>query len=617
MTDLALETELMPEQREYIELVKVSANSLMGVINNILDFSKIEAGKLSVDPVEFNVRDVLADAVKMLAPRAQQKGLELVFHVQSTVPEIVRGDSMRLRQILVNLVGNAVKFTERGEIVVRAALHSAPVDNQLTIHWTVRDTGIGIAPDKHQVIFEPFVQADGSTTRRYGGTGLGLAICARLAELMEGNIWVESETGRGSSFHFTTRFELAADSSVAKAPPPEVLRDAPILIVEDNPSSLQVFHEQACEWQMKPTTAATAAEALAILEAAARTDQPFPYVLIDSTLSEVDGFALAETIRYSPALSESAVVVLSTTLSSERCRQNSGALALTKPARSADLLQALLSSRDWRNTGSNTCRLATERNVVAPCAHLRVLLAEDNPVNQKLAVRFLEQRGCEVTLAADGSEAISLLGEQSFDLVLTDLQMPVKGGVEVAAWVREQERGTAEHLPIVALTAHAMSADRQRCLLAGMDGYLAKPISQDELWSVIEVVCPQAPRFRALATETDTLQENLDRTAILNRLDGDEQLLREIVDLFFLRCPELLEGIRQGLVEGNARAVQQAAHSLKGAVSTFSRARLFEILQQIEDSARALELEQANQAFQTLETELNRFHPALAQLVAA
>jgi PAS domain S-box-containing protein len=617
MTDLALETHLTPEQREYVELVKISANSLLGVINDILDFSKIEAGKLHADPVEFNVRDLLAEAVKMLAPRAQQKGLELIFHVQPAVPELLRGDSMRLRQILVNLIGNAIKFTEHGEICVRATVHSSSHDKPLTLEWTVRDTGIGIAPDKQQMIFEPFVQADGSTTRRYGGTGLGLAICARLAQILGGSIWVESAQGLGSTFHFTTHFDSASAAIATGSEPGAPLRNKPILIVDDNSTHREILAAVVGEWAMTPALAATGAQALALLEQAAREARPFSFVLIDSTLPDMDGFALAEAIHRNPATSTSAVVVLSAAITVDRHRAHATSFMLTKPAKAADLLQALLAAGA---RGAN-CSAVSQRTVgrVAPASHshLRVLLAEDNPVNQKLAARLLEQRGCSVTIAADGAQAVALLDLGKFDLVLMDLQMPVMGGLEVASLVREREKGAANHLPIVALTAHAMPGDRERCLEAGMDGYLTKPISQDALWSMIEVICPHAPRSRPVGIAARGGQQTLDRDAILVRLDGDETLLREIVDLFLQRCPELLADIRKGLAAGNALAVQHAAHSLKGAVSTFSRAHLFDMLQQLENAAAAADLENVACTLEALEAEIERFHPALAELIAA
>jgi PAS domain S-box-containing protein len=483
MTELALETELSPTQREYIELVKVSANSLLGVINNILDFSKIEAGKLSVDPVEFDLRDAVAETVRMLAPRAHEKGLELLFQVHRDVPPLLMGDLMRFRQILVNLVGNAIKFTEQGEIVVQAGIESTN-ETELTLHCTVRDTGIGIAADKRKVIFDPFVQADGSTTRRYGGTGLGLAICNRLVEIMDGKIWVESVLGQGSMFHFTARFGQVA--------------------------------------------------------ATASTD-----------------------------------------------------------ARAAEIAPAIQ---------QHDARIRRQ---------LRVLLAEDNEINQKLAARLLEARGCDVQIVDDGLMAMTYLERQEFDLVLMDLQMPIMGGLEATTLWRAKERGSARYVPIIALTAHALKGDRERCLAAGMDGYVAKPITDEALWCAVEQVCQRLPQLPPAHVNPEFPGQQLDREAILSRLDGDEALLREIVGLFLARSPEMLEEIRTALAAEDSRSVCRTAHTLKGSVSTFSRALVFDLLQQLEESAGSGDLSKASEVFEALEFELGRFQPALAQLVAA
>ncbi len=481
MTELALDTHLSSTQREYLEMVKSSGISLLAVLNDILDFSKIEAGKLEVDPVDFEIREALGESLRLLSPRAREKGLELNCVVQPAVPQYLCGDWLRLRQIVINLLSNAIKFTERGEIAVLVELAPA-TGGEFKLHCSVRDTGIGIPAEKLQVIFDPFVQADGSTTRRYGGTGLGLTICARLVEILGGKIWLESIPGQGSTFHFTAQVSEAQHACSSSLP--------------DSPGR--------------------------------------------------NGTARDRSRQYD----------------------------------------------------------------------LRVLLAEDNPINQVVAVKLLEGRGCTVQVANDGNEVLALLGRQQFDIVLMDLQMPGRGGLETAALIRANEKDTSQRLPILALTAHVMKGDRERCLEGGMDGYVGKPISECELWSEIERVCPWSHRV----VEPPTLLAGdlgLDRQAILGRLDGDENLLREIVDLFLTRSPEMLEQIRQGLATDNPRAVSTAAHSLKGSVSTFSRAEVFETLQELEDSAGSGDMPRAKHLFDELETKLTSFHPALAQLVAA
>ncbi len=494
MSELALDTDLTPEQRDYLRMVKSSADSLLTVINDILDFSKIEAGKLDLDPIEFDLRETVGETMKTLALRAHQKGLEMLYHVLPEAPEMVVGDATRLRQILVNLVGNATKFTEHGEVAVRVELQSQTSDGNC-LHFVVADTGVGIPKDKREHIFEAFTQADGSTTRRYGGTGLGLSISQQLVRLMGGQIWVESEVGKGSRFHFTARFGRSEGSSTKNArADPSLLRHLEVLVVDDNATNRRILQEILGSWNARPTLVESGPAALATMRAARRAGRPFSLVLLDSQMPEMDGFELARRIREDPALATATLMMLTSSDrqgDTERCRQLGIARYITKPVTQADLWDAMLKTLAASSRSEETLRVPRSPAVsVDNRLRLRILLAEDNLVNQKLAVRMLEKRGHSVVVANNGLEALAALQKQDFDLVLMDVQMPEMGGFEATAAIREKEKTAGGHLPIVALTAHAMNDDRERCLQAGMDAYVSKPILPQELFDTIERFAP-------------------------------------------------------------------------------------------------------------------------------
>jgi signal transduction histidine kinase/DNA-binding response OmpR family regulator len=491
MTDLALDTELTPEQREYLETVKMSSDSLLGVINDILDFSKIEAGKLDLEAIDFNMRDCVEATLKTLAIRADEKGLELLCEVAPEVPEAVRGDSSRLRQILVNLIGNALKFTQEGEIELRVNLDAEDNHHRL-IHFTVSDTGIGIPPEKQKLIFDAFSQADTSTTRKYGGTGLGLTISLRLVTMMGGKIWVESELGRGSRFHFTLPFHSSEKKvQVGTIAPPEILRGVKVLVVDDNRTNRRILEGMLEHWDMKTTTAAGGEEALVELSAGRRAGEPFALILTDMHMPGMDGFALVERILQTPELATATIMMLTSAGhrgDAERCKQLGVAGYLLKPIRQSELREAIarvLGAREQKGAIPLITRFSLQ-DARDPSEVLFVLLAEDNLVNQRLATRLLEKRGHRVVVAANGREALEAIGKQAFDLVLMDVQMPDMDGLEATARIREAEKMTGKHQPVVALTAHAMKGDEEKCLAAGMDGYLVKPIRPQELDDILE-----------------------------------------------------------------------------------------------------------------------------------
>jgi two-component system sensor histidine kinase/response regulator len=498
MTDLALDTDLSPEQRGYLDMVKDSADSLLGVINDILDFSKIEADRLEIEPVAFDLRASLEPLMKTLALRAAQKDLEVQFYVEPDIPETLAGDAGRLRQIVVNLVGNAIKFTDSGEVTLLVARDPDPAA-PLNLHFRVSDTGIGIAPEKLACIFDPFTQADCSTTHRFGGTGLGLSISRRLVEMMGGRIWVESEPGRGSTFHFTVPFALAHPIAPPVPVPLASLEGVPVLVVDDNRTNRRFLGEALTAWHMRPSLAEGARPALALLHQSAAARSPFRVLLIDANMPEIDGFGLVERIRQSPELS-GAVIMMLTSMAQRgdaaRCRALGVSAYLTKPIGQPELLHAILHALGASSSGPAPA--ATPLNALSNASlnSLRILLAEDNAVNQHLATRLLEKKGHQVTLASNGREAVERFRSGGFDLILMDAQMPEMSGFEATAEIRKLEESVGGHVRIIATTAYAMEGDRERCLASGMDGYVAKPIVARDLYREIERVASPAPLAR-------------------------------------------------------------------------------------------------------------------------
>jgi two-component system, sensor histidine kinase and response regulator len=491
MTELALDTELDFEQREYLNMVKSSADSLLTVINDVLDFSKIEAGKLSIDSTEFSLRDHLGLTMKMLAVRAHEKGLELAYDVAPEVPEFIVGDPTRLRQVIINLVGNSIKFTDQGEVVLRVKGQSKDAQGS-HLQFSISDTGIGIAPEKQKLVFEPFTQADTSTTRKYGGTGLGLSISVRLIELMAGRIWMESEVGKGTTFHFTARFGTASgETARASAADPALLENLRVLVVDDNATNRHILERMLSHWRMRPTAVPSAESALFTLEHAKQADVPIDLMITDCHMPETDGFMLVERVRMNPKLAEITTLMLTSggqRGDAARCKDLGVAAYLTKPVQQSELLEALLRVLGSRPSALQPAKLVTRHTLREGRTPLRILLAEDNPVNQQLAVRLLEKRGHIVTVSADGAKALAALENGSFDVILMDVQMPLMDGMQATAAIREREKSTGHHMPIIAMTAHAMAGDRQRFLSGGMDGYVSKPIRSQELFDVIEAV---------------------------------------------------------------------------------------------------------------------------------
>jgi PAS domain S-box-containing protein len=618
MTELALNTELTPEQTEYLDAIRISADSLLKLINDILDFSKIEAGKLELIDVEFGLRDTIGDAITMLAVQAHDKNLELLYHIPPEVPDAVTGDPGRLRQILVNLVGNAIKFTEKGEIVIRVD-SASETQSDVFLHFTVADTGIGIPPDKQEKIFSAFEQADTSTSRKYGGTGLGLAISSRFSQLMGGKLWVESEVGKGSTFHFTVRLHLQSDR-VAPRVAEEIssLKDLPVLVVDDNATNRKIIEQILVYWEMKPTVVDSGRAALAAMKMACDEGRPFPVVLTDCMMPEMDGFELVERINEDPRLAPSGIVMLTSAGQrgdAARCLDLGIAAYLVKPFKQSDLLFTISRVLQGPPDSQERPALITRHSIRESRRRLRVLLAEDNPVNQKLAVKMLERMGHTVSVVGSGTQVLETLEEADFDLILMDVQMPVMDGLEATKAIREREKAvTKGHIPVIAMTAYAMKGDRERCLEAGMDGYISKPIKAQELYETIEHTMRNFEKDGKREPVAATSSPVLDKTRILDRVEGDVELLKEIMALFLEDYPGLLSEIREAFQQGDPERLEKAAHALKGSVANFTAEAAVQAALKVETVGRSRDLTEAPQAIQDLEREIDRVREELVVL---
>ena len=704
MTELALETPLSPEQHEYLSAIKFSADCLLAVINDILDFSKIEARKLELDSVEFRLPDTLAGTLRPIAAHAQRKGLELCLEISPNVPELLRGDPGRLRQVLLNLLGNATKFTEHGEVVLTVEKQSEDPEN-LCLRFSVRDTGIGIPPEKQQIIFEPFAQADGSTTRKFNGTGLGLSICARLVKMMGGKLWLQSAPGIGSTFHFTACFLPAAPRR--NAAPPPALHSEQILVVDDNPTCRRILGSMLRQWNTQPVLCASGREALFELDKVNRQGRPFGVVLLDAPLPEPDGLALAQRIKNDPELAKATIRLLSN--SGQRadltpCEGPGAVFCLKKPVLGQELLGAIR-----RASGAPFDKTAGRAESVAalqPTARrkLRVLLVEDDAVNRTVVIRVVEKRGHSVVAARNGKEALATVQdspEGQFDLILMDVQMPDMDGFETTAAMRAQEALTGARVPIIAFTAYAMKNDRDRCLAAGMDGYLSKPLQIGELRKLLNeyeehpagaapdlpstevsnppqhVGCPPVTAGSALPLQfpqpppagwvrardrgvefasglanpltrpapADEMavavhpsrfggsegphqgaeievshggedgnlrdDEPLDRNALSDRLGGDAQLLRELIEIYLSQSPSLLTAAQRALQEKNGKELARVAHTIKGSAGNFLAHMTVEIAKRLEAFAEQGDFSHARETMSDLQREMERLERAL------
>ncbi|HEV2222936.1 MAG TPA: response regulator [Candidatus Acidoferrales bacterium] len=615
MTQLTLETKLNDEQREYLGMVKSSADSLLTLLNDILDFSKIEAGKLDLDLSPFALRESMGEALKALGHLAHRKGLELAWHVDARVPTWLVGDSGRLRQILVNLVMNAIKFTERGEVVVSVKVESE-TPQEVELHFSVRDTGIGISAEKRKLIFAAFTQADSSTTRKYGGTGLGLTISQALVKMMNGSISVESETRQGSIFHFTARLKVPEASFI----PPAVvelaaLRGLRALVVDDNQSNRLILTELLAQWGMAPEQTASGDEALKLLASEGRGSAPFRLALIDADMPEMDGFALVERFKATSGASALSMFMLSSTmLAGDIARSHDGGLAgfLTKPVQPSELLDAILGvMSSTEKMIPDALDIQSAPQVSNRGNGMRILLAEDNVVNRQLAARLLEKRGYTVVIAKNGIEALAAVEREEIDMVLMDVQMPEMDGLEAIRVIRSNEKISKRHLPIISLTAHVMKGDREKCIEAGADDYIPKPIQPADLFAAMERMCPSRRADNEPHAPAPAVSDSLNTVELLERVQGDRELLTEIVHLFETGLPAILQGLHESIAREDAVEIARVAHTLKGSVGNFGRGAACRAVEEMESFAKQSDIARTANAFVVVERELKELLAAL------
>ena len=605
MTELLGRTRLESQQRNYLTLVQQSAESLLSLLNDILDFSKVEAGRLALEDIEFDLRDEVGTAVQTLAMHAASKNIELVCHIPADVPDRLIGDPRRLRQVVINLVGNAVKFTEEGEVEVGVAVEE-DLPDAVGLRLWVRDTGIGIAPEKQARIFDSFSQVDSSTSRRFGGSGLGLAISQQLVELMGGRIWVESEEGKGSTFHCALRFGLGTPKT--KRTDLVSLRGLKVLVVDDHATNRRILEEILKSWEMEAELVASGASAIAALEAAT---QPFDIVLMDLMMPEMDGLETVAIIRENEAFAQVPVLLLSSADRagySARSRSLGIARSLIKPIKQSDLLEAIGAALE-ATPSVETHALGDEPGTVES---RRILLAEDGAINQQVAVRLLEERGHSVVVVNNGRAAVEQVATQPFDVVLMDVQMPDMDGLEATAAIRRAEAQTGGHVPIVAMTAHAMKGDRDRFLAAGMDGYVAKPVRPHELYAAVEGGGPNVEAELPAPADAPFKWD-----AALENVGGDEAMLRDLAEMFFAECPKLMVQIREHIASADGPELRRAAHTLKGSAHVFGAVEAAAAAHRLEEIGREEAFADAEEAVALLEDEAARLLPALREWIVA
>ena len=642
MTQLMLHTDLSSRQREFMRLIDQSTESLQGLLNDILDFSKIEAGRLELESIPFELRERIANTVQAMSIPAAEKGLELAYQVSPDVPDHLVGDPGRLSQIVINLIGNAVKFTDTGEVVLSMSLKSETED-AVTLTCSVSDTGIGIPEDKQKLIFDVFSQADSSMSRKYGGTGLGLAICAQLTAMMKGKIWVESEPDQGSTFFFSVEMEKQRDVIERTIRDAESLSGLCVLVIDDHATNRRFLGEMLSEWSMKAVVAGTGTEALDVL--ASDDGDSIQLVLLDETMPEMEDYGLAREIhRLTQGRNLGLILLVS---AGQRDDPDYGkafgiACTVSKPVKQSDLLNAIM------ETVAGTCGPLLEEGSNGMADGIlprRILLAEDGVVNQRVAVLMLESRGHEVTVVNNGREAVERYDAGKFDLILMDVQMPEMDGLEATRTIRGLETGNT-HIPIIAMTAHAMRGDREKCLEAGMDDYLSKPIQSHLLYAAVESV-PEVPRDAATpAADTSDLQDIanapdtsvaldppaaagpetraastdlmlLDWEKAVTHFGGDETVISGLADLFVAECPKLMASLRKAIDVGNAADLRLHAHTLKGSAGVFMARTTVDAAQRLEQMGRDGNLDGAEEAWSALATELDRLKQVLGECTGA
>ena len=619
LVELTLESELTPEHREDLNVVLSASHALLAIINDILDFSKIEAGKLELEKTALSIRSFLSESTRILAGKAHSKGLEMAYRVEPTVPDKLMGDPTRLRQILLNLIGNAIKFTETGEVVVSVFAEKETAADIL-MHFTVKDTGIGIPIEKQGKIFSAFAQADGSTSRRYGGTGLGLTVSTQLVTLMGGRIWVESQANQGSTFHFTAHFEVIPEKKEKTALPDDVdLSGVRVLIVDDNSTSREIIRETLESWRMFPVPASSVDQAQQILIQKTQSGIPFDLALIDSDMPGVDGFSMVRWINNQKEIDINLIMMLTHTRnrSMTDIKELGVKVTIKKPITHSDLLIAIKNAlgivRTRKEMQTDHTATANESKKMP----LKILVAEDLPFNQKFILRLLERWQHRTVLVENGQEVLEALVKDTFDLILMDVQMPEMDGLEATRAIREQEKKTGGHIPIIAMTAHAMKGDRERCLAAGMDEYVSKPISSENL-----LRCIQSLNIEPAAADIDAEDGpcepclRISKQDLLDAFDNDRELLKEVIDIFIADYPPLMETLKNALVSRDAELARRTAHDLKGMLKNFQADAASETAFALEEMGRTGEFEGGDKLCKTLNEQIVKIETALASMIA-
>ncbi len=628
MTELALETPLDAEQREYLTLVNESAESLLHLLNDILDFSKIEAGKLEMSPIEFALRQSIGKSVRTLGLRAQQKDLELVFYVAPEVPNVLFGDPARLRQIIINLAGNAIKFTEEGEIGVYVDLE-AETEKDVRLHFRVTDTGIGVTEQQQKKIFAEFEQADGSTTRKYGGTGLGLAICTKLVSMMNGRIWIESprpdhETlpgGAGSIFHFTTELQKTERSSaIERLPEAEKLAGLRVLIVDDNLTNRRVIRDTVVSCDMQPVEAEDIPSAERTLREAVEEKRPFELTILDAHIPSGDSFQLVKKIQQRDDLRDLKIIMLTSPEiqgDAERCKRLGIQVYLTKPILQADLIAAIREATDTEKTADKKAE-PTEEETLQQIGPLKILLGEDNVMNQKFGVRVLTKVGHSVDVASNGIEVLEALERASYDVVLMDIQMPELDGLETTRQIRQREAGTGEHIPIIAMTASAMKGDKENCFEAGMDGYISKPVKPKKILEQLAAII-QKPGVSSSENQVHDQEVEskpvVNHDALMENADNDMELLKEMIELFAPNSETAMRQLQQAIDSGDLQEAGKTAHRIKGMTRLLAGEAASEAALHIEKIARSGDESRLEDAWRRLEKEIELLRDALRELL--
>jgi signal transduction histidine kinase/DNA-binding response OmpR family regulator/HPt (histidine-containing phosphotransfer) domain-containing protein len=600
MTGLLLDTPLSPLQQEYSTIIRKSGDALLDIINDILDYSKIEAGKLDLEIMDFNLRQVLEELGDLLALRAQDKGIEFILSIAPDVTSQLRGDPGRLRQLLINLLGNAIKFTERGEVCLMISQLESD-DKTATLHFEVKDTGIGIPPEKLKSLFAPFTQADSSTTRKYGGTGLGLSISRQLCQMMGGDLQVKSDQGQGTCFDFTLALECQGPEPVDNFPGHESIEKMRILAVDDNETNLLVVKRQLESWGCRPAEASSGRQAIRMLQDAIAQNDPYVIVLVDMQMPGMDGETLGKLIKGNADIAP-AVLIMMTSIGkqgdAQRMQKIGFSAYLSKPVKQSmlyDCLTTAIAQKDGQGDASKPATIITQDTIQhQPSRNVRILLAEDNATNQKVAVTMLNNRGYQVDVVANGHEALSALSMLPYDLVLMDVQMPEMDGITATRIIRDNASKVKNHeIPIVAMTAHAMKGDREACMAAGMNDYLSKPVKSEQLYACVRRILKQTPPVPSPGVKPETDAEILptappfDTQPLLAKLGGDSEAMQAVLSAFQTDVRQLSQALQHAQSQSDYAALQANSHTLKGAAANVGAVQLAEATLELESAAKA------------------------------